>query len=115
MWPLAIVLLIAAGAPQNTASADQAYVGKIPSLKDSLRARVALAQRRATLAPGDLAPNTCFLIRSYHFERQDGNAPVLAGMTTCTPSRILEQKRVSPSRGLYVPLTLQPGDRKQPE
>jgi hypothetical protein len=115
MWPLTIVLLIAAAGPQNTASGDQAYVGKIPSLQSSLRARVALAQRRLTLAPGDLAPNTCFLIRSYHFQRQDGNAPVLTGMTTCTPSRILEQKRVSPSRGLYVPLSLQSSDQKQPE
>ena len=59
--------------------------------------------------------NTCYTVRSYHFERQDGQAPVLTGMTTCTPARILEQKRVSPSRGLYVPLSLQPGEQKQPE
>ena len=115
MWPLTIVLLIASAGPQNTPNADQSYVGKIPSLKDSLRARVAQAQPRLTLAPGESFPNTCFLIRSYHFERQDGNAPVLTGMTTCTPSRVLEQKRVSPSRGLYVPLSLQSADQKQPE
>jgi hypothetical protein len=121
MWPLSIVLLIAAAGPQNAANADQAYIGKIPSLKDSLRARVELAQRRGTLAHGltlkseEFAPNTCFLIRSYNFQRHDGNAPVLAGMSTCTPARILEQKRVSPSRGLYVPLSLQPDDQKQPQ
>lgn len=104
MWPLSIVLLFATASPQNAPNADRAYIGTIPSLQDSLRGRVALAQRRLTLSPGDFAPNTCFLIRSYHFRRQDGNAPVLAGMTTCTPSRMLEQKRVSPGRGLYVPL-----------
>jgi hypothetical protein len=34
---------------------------------------------------------------------------MLTAMTTCTPARILEQKRVSAAPGvMYVPLTLQP-------
>jgi len=109
MWPLSIVLLFAtAASQQNSAGGD--YVGKIPSWQGALRARAALVQPQLTLAPGDFDQNACFFIRSYHFERQNGSAPVLTGMTTCTPSRILEQKRVSPSRGLYVPLALQKDD-----
>jgi hypothetical protein len=30
--------------------------------------------------------NTCWFIRSYNFEREDGEAPVLKDVTTCTPS-----------------------------
>ncbi len=108
MWPLTIVLLFATAAQpqQGSSNLDGAYVGK------NLRGHD-LAQR---LSPEQFQEkNTCYAIRSYHFERHDGNAPVLTGMTTCTPSRILEQKQVSPARGLYVPLSLRNNDQKQPE
>ena len=102
MWPLTIVLLFAtAGPQQNAPSAGEAYVGKIPPVVQLVQHN--LLTRR--VSPQEMMnSSTCFLIRSYHFRRQDGNAPVLAGITTCTPSRILEQKRVSPEGGLYVPL-----------
>jgi hypothetical protein len=49
--------------------------------------------------------NTCFTIRSYMFRQQDGHAPVPAGMTTCTPSNILQQRQVSPRpHARFVPL-----------
>ena len=32
-------------------------------------------------------PATCFFIRSYNFERQGTDAPVLKNMTTCTPAK----------------------------
>jgi hypothetical protein len=52
--------------------------------------------------------NTCFTMRSYFFRRQDGQAPVLAGMTTCTPARVLQQRQVSPAPDVkLVPLALQ--------
>src|SRR5215475_5318335 len=43
--------------------------------------------------------NVCFAIRSYIFKREDGNAPVLVGTTTCTPSTVLQQRRVGHPRG----------------
>jgi hypothetical protein len=112
MWPLSIVLLVAAAPQQNSPSLDGAYVGKIPLVESVVQHN---PQTRRMSPDQMMNRNTCYTVRSYHFERHDGNAPVLTGMTTCTPSRILEQKRVSPSRGLYVPLSLQTGDQKQPE
>ena len=114
MWPLSIVLLLATAAPQlqqGSSTQDGAYAGKLPQIHN-----VRGHDPARKLSPQQLRDkNTCYAIRSYHFERQDGQAPVLAGMTTCTPSRILEQKRVSPEPGLFVPLGLQSSAQKQPE
>jgi hypothetical protein len=56
--------------------------------------------------------NTCFTMRSYFFRRQDGQAPVPAGMTTCTPASVLQQRKVSPVPELIlVPL----GSQQQKE
>jgi hypothetical protein len=43
----------------------------------------------------DTRRNTCYTMRSYFFRRQDGLAPVPAGMTTCTPASVLQQRQVS--------------------
>src|SRR5579859_5741507 len=32
----------------------------------------------------DESDGVCYTMRTYYFERQDGNAPVPSGMTTCT-------------------------------
>jgi hypothetical protein len=127
MWPLSIVLLFVAAAPQQNAPVpQQGFIGTIPQQVQLQRNRVPAYR----LSPQELMnKNTCYTVRSYHFEREDGQAPVLTAMTTCTPARILEQKRVSPARGMYVPLSLQSGapgkplllvgaessDRQQPE
>lgn len=37
---------------------------------------------------------TCYAIRSYIFEREDGNAPVLVATTTCTPASTLQWRQV---------------------
>jgi hypothetical protein len=96
MSPLAIFLLFSQLAP------PQDYVGKIPPFSP-------LTQHAPLRMTGDqltaLADrNTCYAIRSYIFKREDGNAPVLVGTTTCTPSdtlRRLEVKR--PPRARLVP------------
>lgn len=111
MWPLVVVLLFAAAAPQQGSSnSDGAYVGKVPQIKN-LRGPQ-LQVRRVPL--DDLqAKNTCYTVRSYHFERQDGQAPMFTGMTTCTPANKLQQRRVSPRPGtLYVPMGLQTDSQK---
>lgn len=105
MWPLSIFLLLAmnaAPAPQQNAPAPQGpFIGKIPQPGQPHRGRM----DARSFSPEDANRNLCFTIRSYHFRRQDGQAPVPAGVTTCTPANALRQRRVSPAPGgLYVPL-----------
>jgi hypothetical protein len=114
MWPLSLFLFFAmSAAPQQNAPApDGGYIGKVPQAlnlqPDHLRSR--------TLLPDDSNSNLCFTIRSYHFRRQDGQAPVPAGVTTCTPAKTLRQRRVSPTpRMLYVPLGMQQESPDSPE
>jgi hypothetical protein len=112
MWPLSLVLLVATAAPQQGSSnLDGAYVGKVPQIS-SLSGH-GLQTRR--MSPDNLQlSNTCYTMRSYHFRRQDGQAPVLAGTTTCTPANRLQQRRVwrgNPG-SMYVPLGLQTDNQK---
>ena len=70
--------------------------------------KIALVQHRQS--DGDPAPgsqrNMCFTIRSYFFRRQDGQAPVPAGMSTCTPASMLRQQRTAPGPAVrLVPVT----------
>ena len=61
----------------------------------------------------DSRRNTCFTMRSYFFRRQDGQAPVPAGMITCTPADVLQQRQVSPVPELIlVPLGAQRPEEK---
>jgi hypothetical protein len=48
--------------------------------------------------------NTCWFIRSYNFEREDGAAPVLKDVTTCTPSNKNELRRAKKRSAEFVPL-----------
>jgi hypothetical protein len=48
--------------------------------------------------------NTCWFIRSYNFEREDGAAPVLKDVTTCTPSKRNELRRAKKRGAEFVPL-----------
>jgi len=58
--------------------------------------------------------NTCFTMRSYFFRRHDGQAPVPAGMITCTPASVLQQRKVSPVPELIlVPLGAQQKETSQ--
>jgi hypothetical protein len=58
--------------------------------------------------------NTCYTMRSYRFRRQDGQAPVPAGMTTCTRANVFQQRQVtSDPRGLFVPLGMRLTSRKR--
>jgi hypothetical protein len=46
-------------------------------------------------------------MRSYRFRRQDGQAPVPAGMTTCTNANTFQERQVSRGQNsLFVPLGL---------
>src|SRR5215472_9032813 len=101
MWPLSLALLFATAAPQASPNLDGAYVGRVPqfNLQRYLQTHKVETQ--------NLNDNVCYTMRSYYFQRQDGQAPVLTGVSTCTPAKKLQQKRVSPEPGeMYVPLGL---------
>jgi hypothetical protein len=54
--------------------------------------------------PSNRDENTCWFIRSYNFEREDGAAPVLKDVTTCTPSKKNELRRAKKHGAEFVPL-----------
>jgi hypothetical protein len=102
MWPLSVFLFVATAAPQQ----------KPPDvLQNFSQLKLPIMQHRQ---PDYTLPhkvidqsrrNTCYTMRSYFFRRQDGNALVPAGMTTCTPASVLQQRQVSPRpRVKFVPL-----------
>ena len=99
MWPLSIFLFVATAAPQQKppdVSQDFHHL-KLPVMQlDKAMARSLMQESRR---------NTCYTMRSYFFRRQDGQAPVPAGMTTCTPASVLQQRQVSPEPNVrFVPL-----------
>lgn len=112
MWPLVVVLLFAGAVPQQQAVPPQLTAQQ----KQQLESAQQQAKRAAKAAEGQLLhlqDNTCYTVRSYHFERQDGQAPTLTGVSTCTPANKLQQRRVSRTPGsLYVPLGLQTDNQK---
>jgi hypothetical protein len=84
----------------------QDYVGKVPNFplhqhRIYLQAqKIPESQQYSNL----LGQRTCFTMRSYVFRRQDGNAPVLVGTTTCTPANTLRMERtVNAPRVRLVP------------
>jgi|SRR5947209_13985996 len=115
MWPLHIVLLfaMAAQAQQNPSALTGAYIGNIPQIVNLQAGRMP----RRRVSPEELRDqNTCYVIRSYHFRRQDGFAPVPAGVTTCTPANAVRQRQVAPApRVLYVPLGIEQAGGDEPQ
>jgi hypothetical protein len=102
MWPLSIFLFVATAAPQQqplNASQDFRTLA-LPTMQhwqldDNTDSKRLEESRRYT----------CYTMRSYFFRRQDGLAPVPAGMTTCTPASVLQQRQVSPGPTVkFVPL-----------
>ena len=102
MWPLSIFLFAATAAPQQQPlNVSQDFrTSALPIVQhrqlDHMTSRKLVDESRR---------NTCYTMRSYFFRRQDGLAPVPAGMTTCTPASVLQQRQVSPRPTVkFVPL-----------
>jgi hypothetical protein len=101
MSSLILFLLLSQTAP------PQDYVGKVPNFP--------LHQHRPYLSVQNLekpagqqyaellGEGTCFTMRSYVFTRQDGNAPVLVGATTCTPATTLRMERTKQHQVRLIP------------
>lgn len=110
MWPLSVFLFLAAVAPQQKpldVSQDFLHL-KLPVMQHP-QFNAVMARRLME----ESQRNTCFTMRSYFFRRQDGLAPVPAGMTTCTPASVLQQRQVSPGPPvLLVPLAVQEAGQK---
>ena len=102
MWPLSIFLFVATAAPQQQPlDISQDF----RNLKLTVMQHRELGDVTARKFIPDPQRNTCFTMRSYFFRRQDGQAPVPAGMTTCTPASVLQQRQVSPRPSVkFVPL-----------
>jgi hypothetical protein len=110
MWPLSILLLFATAVPQQKPlDVSQDFLQlKLPVLQHP--------QFNSTLA-GKLTrqsqSNMCFTMRSYYFRHQDGQALIPAGMSTCTPASVLQQRQVSPGPpARFVPLAAQEDEQK---
>ena len=109
MWPLSIFLFVATAAPQqpqlNVSQDFRALALPIMQHRqlDHTTSRNLLDESRR---------NTCYTMRSYFFRRQDGLAPVPAGMTTCTPASVLQQRQVSPGPTVkFLPLSATPDEQ----
>ena len=101
MWPLSLFLFVATAAPQQQPlNASQDFRQLKPPITQGSQVNDPIGRKLA-----EENRNTCYTMRSYFFRRQDGQAPVPAGMITCTPANVLQQRQVSPRpRVLLVPL-----------
>ena len=99
MWPLSLVLLFATGAPQQQAAIPQ-LTPQQKQLLESGRIRAEMGAKVAEYNLLHAKDSTCYAIRSYQFRQQDGQAPIPAGMTTCTPAARFQQKWVTIEPGL---------------
>ena len=101
MWPLSIFLFSALASSQQKPLDVQDFRHlQLPTVQQRK-----LDETQARKLVGESQRNTCYTMRSYFFRRQDGQAPVPAGMTTCTPASVLQQRKVSPVPSVrYVPL-----------
>ena len=99
MSTLGFILLLGLTAPQNQVVAVQQ--NDLPSVQWtwSLTTDTQVVER---VARGKI---DCYAIRSYIFHRQDGNAPVLIGTSTCTPANANRTLQVGrPPKAGLVPL-----------
>lgn len=110
MWPLSLVLLVATAAPPQQQAASPQQQATPPHLTAQQKRLMEMAMQQAEKAAKEAEnqlrsakDNTCFTMRSYFFRRQDGQAPVPAGMTTCTPAIKFQQKWVITEPGLKSP------------
>ena len=100
MWPLAALFLLAtAAAPQHPQNIAQNTQPEAPTQ----------ITQPGSASSSKAQSNLCFTIRTYHFRHQDGQPPMPAGISTCTPANILQKRQVSRTpRALFIPLAEKP-------
>ncbi|HKD79304.1 MAG TPA: hypothetical protein VKH81_06385 [Candidatus Angelobacter sp.] len=102
MWPLSLVLLFATAAPQQPAAPPQ-LTAQQKQLLESARQKAEKAAKASEYQLLHARNTTCYTLRSYFFHPQDGQAPVPAGMTTCTPANKFRQRWVTIEPGMKYP------------
>ena len=87
---LALLLsLTALALAQSNTAANNASSTQSASVAPTLHHHVAPRARYEDQSDD----GTCYTMRTYYFERQDGNAPELKGMSTCTRTSQRDLKR----------------------
>ena len=100
-WQLKPFVSPSAQSKSQTQSSD--WLGPVPQVQPRQ-----FQTRR--LDPEDLQTlqnsHMCLALRVYHFERNDGGAPVLVKTLTCTPNTVFLKRAGPPPKALYTPLNL---------
>lgn len=87
---------------QNS-SQEPAQLEPVPQFQQRQGMLYARGFRAQQDLPG-LNSHMCLALRVYHFERNDGNAPVLVKTLTCTPNTVFLKRAGPPPKGPYMPL-----------
>ena len=99
---LTVIVVACAAAAQSAAARQQNSASASPAIVtvDQSSGGYPKARRPEN---SDRLSGTCFTMRSYIFERRDGEAPRLVGMTKCTPGNRFWSKRAlkQPGWGVY--------------
>ncbi len=107
---MGFILLLSLTTPQNqlvaaqgnnTRRVQQGQLQVPPSLTIQSR-RLSREEVKRLLESSRRSGVDCFALRSYLFEREDGNAPVLAGATTCTPNTVRPEQVMNPPAARLV-------------
>jgi hypothetical protein len=102
MSPLGFILLLGLASQNQPAPAQQSGAER-PVPQVLFQGQLNLGQPQWVLRRGTLGA-ACYTIKTYRFERQDGNAPVLVGTTTCTPANTVRSEQVvNPPKARLVP------------
>ena len=99
-----IFLFMLGAAPQTTAQQPSHKQAQTQTQRDPRKLQ--RYPEIGMLQDGTYDDHTCFTMRTYYFKRHDGNAPELAGTSTCTPANALrrEQAKRKPPELVLVPL-----------
>src|SRR5262249_7013903 len=95
---LGLLLLLGVAAQDQTASPQSSGDWRATPVftAEQFNAARSRQQRSERLLQADRRADssTCYAIKSYIFEREDGNAPVPVATTTCTPANTLRWEQV---------------------
>ncbi|PYP91864.1 MAG: hypothetical protein DMG65_06070 [Candidatus Angelobacter sp. Gp1-AA117] len=105
MSSLGLIFLFMLATPQQNAAQHSSHdQARAENQRD--RHQLERFPETSMLQDGTYDDHTCFTMRTYYFKRQDGNAPALAGTSTCTPANVLrrEQAKRKAPKLVLVPL-----------
>lgn len=104
MVGLISVPLLAQSPAGSMRDAGTQWTAPRPAQSAELRSLVQQDARAASTVRG-AGNDTCYFIRSYVFEREDGSAPVLKKQTVCTKSNANSVQRAKQQGAKFVPLS----------